>query len=111
MNIKKEYIKVVSNDNTTHLKCMLYYDLGGINYFTYADEPRGYYVSVTPVNRDGMFESFAAFTGYKQIVHPCSRKSKKQQEIAESKYTEIRDTLIERLVQENGYKLEQEVTA
>lgn len=111
MNIKKEYIKIASNDHATHLKCELYYDLGGINYFTYANEPRGYYVSVTPVKRDGILESFVAFEGYKQIVQPCSRKSKKQQEIAESKYTEIRDMLIERLIQENGYELEQEATA
>lgn len=111
MSIKKEYIKVVGDDRTTHLKCELYYELGGINYFTYTDEPRGYYVSVTPVKRSNGFESYTMFTGYKQLVQPCSRKSKKQQEIAESKYIEIRDTLIERLAQENGYKLEQEVTA
>ena len=111
MNIKKEYIKIVDNNRATHLKCELYYDLGGMNFFTHETEPRGYYVSVVPVSRSNGLESYTAFTGCKQLVQTCSRKSKKQQELAELKYKEVRDLLINRLLQETGYTLEQEATA
>ncbi len=53
------------------------YSLGGCNYFTYKQEQRGYYLHVTPVERDGMWESFTAFTGIKYCVLPVSRRSDK----------------------------------
>lgn len=101
----KEYFEVTGNGGYTHLKCTLYYSLGGVNYFTYKNEGRGYYVSVTPVERGEYFESATAFTGYKQLVQPCTRKSKKQQEIAEEKYSEVRDKLIEQVLKEQGLEL------
>ena len=102
----KEYFKLKDNGKgKTHLKCELYYDLGGINYFTYQNEGRGYYVSVTPVERGEYFESATAFTGYKQLVQPCSRKSKKQQGAAAEKYSEVRDKLIEQVLIEQGLEL------
>ena len=101
----KEYFEVTGNSRYTHLKCTLYYSLGGVNCFTYKNEGRGYYVSVTPVERGEYFESATSFTGYKQLVQPCTRKSKKQQGAAEEKYIEVRDKLIERVLKEQGLEL------
>jgi hypothetical protein len=77
------YYKIKNgNRNATHLKAEVYYALGGVNYFTYKNEPRGYYLSVIPVeiaDRNGyVMESFTAFSGTKWIVLPVQRKSQKK---------------------------------
>lgn len=77
------YYKIKNgNRNATHLKAEIYYALGGINVFTYRNEPRGYYLSVSPVERaerNGYtMESFTAFSGMKWIVLPVQRKSAKK---------------------------------
>ena len=68
--------------NATHLKAEIYYALGGHNVFTYRNEQRGYYISVSPVERKedtyGTMESYVAFTGLKQCVLPVQRKSAKK---------------------------------
>lgn len=98
MTIKKEYIKAVGGENK-FLRCELYYDLGGMNYFTYENEPRGYYVSVTPVERkagDGYVgETIVAFSGIKYNVLQVNRKSKKAAATALEKYEEVRNAIIE----------------
>lgn len=86
-SIMKTYKKIKANDdNVTHIKCELYYDLGGYNVFSYKEEPRGYYVSTSPVTRgevDGyVMESYVAFSGYKKCIHEVKRRSKKAEEKA-----------------------------
>ena len=76
------YYKVNNNPKATHLKAEIYYSLGGMNYFTSRDEPRGYYMSISPVKRDGVCESYTAFTGLKNLILPVHRKSQKQMDIA-----------------------------
>lgn len=99
MTIKKEYIKAVGGENN-FLKCELYYDLGGMNYFTYKNEPRGYYVSVTPVERkagDGyVSESTVAFSGIKYNVLQVNRKSKKAAASALEMYEGIKQAIIDK---------------
>ena len=79
----KKYIEVKENPKKiTHLKIELYYDLGGMNYFTSRAEKRGYYLSVSPVEigmRDGEITSeiYTAFSGIKQNIKQVTRKSKK----------------------------------
>lgn len=46
----KKYLSVQGND-VNCLKIEVYYHLGGINYFTYKDEQRGYYLSISPINK------------------------------------------------------------
>ena len=75
-----------SGDKNTHLKCEVYYKLGGMNYFSYENEPRGYYMSVTPCEiRDGLI-SFRAFSGYKKVIKTVNRQSKKGFEEAKEKF-------------------------
>lgn len=84
-HIKKEYLN--TNKDKTFLKCELYYSLGGMNYFTGRTEARGYYVSVSPVERGDGWESYTAFSGWKKCVVECARKGKK----AEAKALEVYD--------------------
>lgn len=68
----------------THLKFRLYYSLGGINYGTYENEKRGYYLSCYPVayeSKNGCrMESFSAFSGIKVLIAETTRNTKKQAE-------------------------------
>ena len=95
--VKKEYIKM--REAGKYLKVELYYSLGGINYFTYKNEPRGYYLSACPVERREyapglMMEGFTAFTGTKMLVEPCERKSKGAEARALAKYDECKAQLM-----------------
>lgn len=76
-NVHTEYIDLDENGNK--LEIAVYYSLGGMNYFNYKQEPRGYYGSVTPVKiekSDGCtMKSFGAFTGTKTFLLECGRKS------------------------------------
>ena len=77
-----------------YIKLYTYYKKDAMNYFTYKNEARGYYLSVTPVERARGFESFTAFTGFKVLLKEVTRASKKAEAeaIAERdwrKYAEI----------------------
>lgn len=67
----------------THVNVWVYYSKGGINYATYKQEPRGIYVSITPVKLEktgGGFlsESFGAFTGTKYVFEESTRLNRKR---------------------------------
>ncbi len=93
----KKFIELKANANANFLKLEVYYSLGGFNCFTYKNEARGYYLSVSPVQRserDGIvFESYTAFSGVKLLLLEVSRKSKKAEaeaeRIAEEKEAEL----------------------
>lgn len=58
------------------LRVEVFYSLGGSNYFTGGVMPRGYYVSVTPVNyNDGVetYELFSATAGKKIFIQGATR--------------------------------------
>lgn len=78
----KKYIATNRVPDATHIKIEVYYEKGGYNYFTYKTEPRGVYVSVSPVtleDRPGGYqmESYTAFSGAKFCVKELKRKSDK----------------------------------
>lgn len=74
----KKYIPILNaTKESNFLKIEIYYNLGGMNYFTGRAENRGYYISVSPVYRDGILESYTSFTGIKQCLTTVSRKSEK----------------------------------
>ena len=107
----KKYIKV--NDNpakVTHLRIELYYNLGGFNCFTYKEEPRGYYISVTPVERANMSgystETVTAFSGIKQCVKQVTRKSAKAEAEAEKLAVDVMDNLVDYVCKKNGLNLQ-----
>lgn len=104
----KQYIQ--TTNPSTQLKIRLYYDKGGMNYFTSSTEPRGYKVSVTPVNLSecGRIETTAAFSGYKKTIKETKRYSQKTfDKLVDSfdlKSPEI-DSLILAVLKKNQLKL------
>lgn len=107
----KKYIEVKENPaKVTHLRIELYYSLGGMNYFTGKAENRGYYLSVTPVERGTSVggytsESCTAFTGIKQNVKEVTRKSKKAESEAEKLAADVMDNLIDYVLRNNGLEI------
>ena len=98
-HIKKEYLN--TNKDKTFLKCELYYSLGGMNYFTGRTEARGYYVSVSPVERETRdygvtMESYTAFSGWKKCVVECARKGKKAEAQALAAYEAAKQEMLAR---------------
>lgn len=83
----KRYIELEKNETATHLKIETRYDLGGPNWAYGGTTKRGYYLHVTPVTRENRYgctiESFAAFTGVKQLLKEVTRKSAKAEATAE----------------------------
>lgn len=105
-----KYIELHKNPaNYTHLKVEVYYSLGGMNYFTSKIEPRGYYISVTPVERsftNGVAtETVTAFTGIKECIKPVSRKSKKAEIEANNMASNKIDALIEYVCNRQNLKV------
>lgn len=105
----KKYIAVKENPRATHLKIELYYNLGGYNYFTYKQENRGYYLSVSPVSRSDRggvtMESYTAFTGIKQCIKTVARKSAKAEREAEAAAAQIENTLVSWVCEQHGLEL------
>lgn len=105
----KKYVKIDGAQGVTHLKIELYYSLGGMNYFTYAQEKRGYYLSVSPVEhveRGGYtLESCTAFSGVKQLVKTVSRRSAKAEATAEENAKNYIGGLVRHVCQKNGLQI------
>lgn len=78
------------------LEFSLYYDKGGMNYFTSSVERRGYYLSVKPVSIGNGFVESTAFRGIKAFVgEEVSRVSKKARERA---LADINEELLSNLI-------------
>ena len=73
----KKYFETSLIDDATHIKVEVYYLKGGHNPFTYKLEKRGIYFSISPVKKDGIWESYTAFSGTKICVRELGRKSDK----------------------------------
>ena len=101
----KKYILVKENNAATHIKIETYYNLGGYNYFTGKSEARGYYLSVTPVQKSRGMESFTAFSGIKQCIKAVNRKSAKAEAEAEALAAEAEAALIEYVCNNNGLEI------
>ena len=103
VTIWKKYIPC--EEKNTFLKCELYYSLGGYNYFTYKQEPRGYYLSVAPVEKSGIMESYVAFSGIKKLMVEVKRKSKKKESEAVEMIEKSLPELVDVVVSKNGIKV------
>ena len=103
----KKYIDTKTEN--MKIKVETYYSLGGMNYFTYKVEPRGYYLSVTPVERvvrDAyVSEGYRAFSGYKKLLLEVQRKSKKKEAEAETMAESQAHDIVERVCSENNLEL------
>ena len=84
----KKYFKTTMAD-ATDLKMEVYYNKGGFNMFTHENVRRGIYFSISPVKRDGIWESYTAFSGTMVCVKELNRKSDKALNEAVSKIEPI----------------------
>lgn len=110
--INTKYIKITENnrDNNNYLQVEFYYTLGGYQYSTYTVKPRGYYISVTPIEkseRNGVnMISFTGFTGFYEMLEKCDRKSKKAQQAASEKMPAYEKMMIDFICKKYGYIVE-----
>jgi hypothetical protein len=104
--VSKQYEDI---PNTTYqLKIKVYYDKGGMNYYSGGTNKRGYYLSVTPVQieRQGnnvMIESYTAFSGIKKLILEVERQSpksaEKAKELAESSISELKQYVLNQMIE------------
>lgn len=85
------------------LKIEVYYDKGGMNYFTYKNEPRGYWLSMRQVERKVedhgvVIESYGMFSGAKAFLLEVKKKSDKAYEralvLAEEKLADLKSHVL-----------------
>jgi len=95
----------VEGKGVNRLDASITYALGGMNYFTYRDEPRGYYFSLQPWESDGVWRKFAAFSGVKKCVLPCGRQSAKRFEEAKGMLDALIDEHMAAFCEENALTL------
>lgn len=97
------------------LKTEIYYNLGGMNYFSGNTQERGYYLGVTPVEIDEHFTKTTAFSGTCALLQKSARFSAgKMQEVADKlKSQPIYQQLIDHVKAKNNIKFasEEEVPA
>jgi hypothetical protein len=69
--------ELVGYKGVNTLLIRLNYNKGGMNYFNHRSEPRGIYISVTPLkveNRGGyVMETYVAYSGVKDFILPQAR--------------------------------------
>lgn len=111
-NKLEKFIKIQENDKYNYLQVKFYYDLGGMNYFSYTQKKRGYYLSVAPCRRRE-YNGYStiettAFTGFYQLVKAVSRQSKKAKEEAMQEAEDVLPLLISMVCEKNGLKLAEE---
>lgn len=112
----KKYYAVKENDKkVTDIKVEVYYSLGGMNMFTYAKEKRGYYLSVSPVERSEgpgySSEGFRAFTGTKWLLLEVKRKSAKAETEAINWAKTVMERCINYVLEKNGLELKEAFAA
>lgn len=83
--IQHDYPLSQPTKHATHLRLEVLYDKGGMNYATYRQNPRGYYLSVGVIakgvsERGVAFESFAMFSASGGILETTMRFSQKRLE-------------------------------
>lgn len=100
---------IATKTENVFVKVEVYYNLGGMNCFTCKEERRGYYVSVSPVervNRGGYItETCAAYSGYKVLLKEVKRKSKKAEMEAEQIAADGMNRIINQVLIEQGLEL------
>lgn len=97
-----------ADPKVTHMKVDMHYSKGGLNVFTYKQERRGYYISFQPIRREGIMESFIAFSGVKFLIREVSRASSKQEREAEQEAERFVSDHLATIARNMGYELGEE---
>lgn len=102
-----------TTDPNRFVEVEVYYDEGGLSYFTGGINKRGYYLAVQPVTLDGGFRSITAFSGTKALVEETKRFSaRKLQEIAlQAMQLPIYRTLLNHVLAKGNIRLQDAATS
>lgn len=96
---------IISNDKNNKIITEIYYDIGGMNYFTSKVKKRGYYFSITPEERSGKFRTYTGFSGAKTCILEVARKSKSAYKKAKAMLDNYENKYLKNFCNEKGYKL------
>lgn len=111
----KYYAVKENNKKVTDIRVDVYYSLGGMNMFTYTKEKRGYYLSVSPVERSEgpgySSEGFTAFSGTKWLLLEVKRKSAKAEAEATAWAMKVAEKCINYVLERNGLELKEAFAA
>ena len=96
------------------IEVSIYYALGGMSYYTYKQEPRGFWLSVRAVKieqQEGYtVRSFTMFKGYKHFLKAVKRKSAKamSEAVAIANAPEgLKEVMINKVLEEEGLSFTQ----
>jgi hypothetical protein len=113
-----ELKKIFKTDKTEkgniYILANVFYDKGGMNFFTGRVERRGYYALLTPqerVSKDGFIQTkTTAFSGFKVFISPeeVMRKSKKAYNVALDIYNEREKEFLDSLEYKTGLVIDRE---
>jgi hypothetical protein len=108
MSDRRENIATIETTGAQVLEVEVVYSKGGMNYFTYESDPRGFYLHVTPVEYEESgtpgirWKKYTLFSGVKKFVHPTKRFSRKGLETAVSLAQEHVAAMVEHVLTENN---------
>ena len=101
MKSHDKYIERNDLKNATHLEVSVHYDLGGANLLSGKTNPRGYYLSAKPVQKDGSMISYTMFSGQSCLLLETKRFTAKQFAKAIEMAKDYEDELIAAVVEKN----------
>lgn len=96
---------IISNDKNNKITTEIYYDIGGMNYFTSEVEKRGYYFSITPEERSDGFRTYTSFSGVKTCILEVARKSKSAYDKAKAMLDKYENEYLQAFCDKKGYTL------
>jgi len=111
----RKLVRIYKNKEASdeYIEVNLFYEIGGMNYFTGKTIKRGYYIDAMPVQRDetGMWKEYKLFSGIMDMVAEAKRFSVSTfQSLVASVDMGIYDSHINELLdltaRKNGLKLE-----
>ena len=93
-------------EDVNRIRLSVVYNLGGVNCFTYKNEPRGYYLHATPECANGYMMKCMIGTGVKHFLLEVPRQSKKRAMEACAKAEQLAPQLVEWCCNEYGLTVE-----
>lgn len=100
MKRAEKYIERNDLKDATHLEVAVYYNKGGANFYGTVS-PRGYYLAVKPVTKNGMMIGHVLFSGQSRFLFDAKRFSSKQFDRAMEMAKEYEEELIAAVVEAN----------
>ena len=94
----------VAEGDCTHVDVEVFYNKGGMNYFTAQSERRGYYLSAQPLTKSENSRGYTAFSGVKQFIKEAGRYSPKVLNELVISSDEIK-SMVNHVIQKNNIKL------